>query len=201
MPFSPESVVYEVNIVISDEAATVTDLDDIYEETGNALLAATEPVYGNDLAVFTLARAGLINKTAAEKYYDSIKALVKEKGAKLSDKASTENSKVILALTALGYDPENVEGVNLLEPLSDLNYVDSGYFSGPVYALLAADSGKYDIPETKTGKQADRDSLVEATLAYQMSDGGFAWAGAEGGDIDTTSMVIPALIPYMDKNE
>ncbi|MBP3238572.1 MAG: hypothetical protein J6M24_05805 [Lachnospiraceae bacterium] len=197
----PESIVYTVNIAVSDEAANVPELDEIYEKSGKALLEATEPAYGSDLAVFTLARAGLIDKTAAVKYYDSVKALVKEKGAKLSEKASTENSKVVLALTALGYDPRDVEGVNLLEPLADMEYVDTGLYSGPVYALLALDSAEYEIPETKSGKQADRDALVNAVLKYQNEDGGFTWGAGGDSDIDTTAMIIPALAPYAEKNE
>ena len=198
---TPESYVYKITVKISDKAQEVPDLDKIYEATGKAQLAATTPVYGNEWSMFTLARAGLIDKETAEKYYEEIKKLVKEKGAKLKDNASTENSKVALTLAALGYDPTDVEGVNLLEPLADMEYVDQGFFSGPVYALLAFDSRNFEIPKTSTGKQADRDKLIDAILAYQMEDGGFAWAGADGGDIDTTSMVIPALVPYVKDNE
>ena len=197
----PESYVYKITVKVSDEAAEIPDLEDIYKETGKDQLASTEPVYGNDLAVFTLARAGLLDDEAAKKYYDSVKALVEEKGAKLKDSASTENSKVILALTALGFDPTDVEGVNLLEPLADMEYVDQGMYSGPVYALLALDSAEYEIPATESGKQTTREALVDAVLAYQNEDGGFTWGAGGDTDIDTTAMVIPALAPYVEENE
>ena len=203
----PESYVYKITVKVSDEAAEVPDLEDIYKETGKDQLANTEPVYGNDLAVFTLARAGLLDEEAAKKYYDSIKALVKEKGAKLwageekNYKTSTENSKVILALTALGYDPTDVDGANLLEPISDMKYVDEGLFSGPVYALLAFDSAEYEIPALEAATQVTREALIDAIIAYQNEDGGFTWGTGGESDIDTTAMAIPALAPYVNDNE
>ena len=197
--YAPDATVYKINIEISDEAAAVEDLDDIYKETGKALLAITEPVYGNDWLVFTLARAGLIDEAAAKKYYDSVCALVKEKGAKLKDNASTENSKVILTLGALGYDPTDVEGVDLLEPLSDMDYANQGGVYGPLYALLAIQSRNYDI--VSYGGTATTDDLLRAVISYAMEDGGYAWEGAEAGDVDTTAMVLPAFAPSVKSKE
>ena len=86
-------------------------------------------VYGAEWNILGLARAGRTDEIDSSAYYKSIAQIVKSKGSpQLSKSKSSENSRVIIALTALGIDPSDVEGFNLLAPLANMDYVDpSGY--------------------------------------------------------------------------
>lgn len=49
----------------------------------------------------------------------------------LHNTKSTDNSRVILALTAIGKDVTDVASYNLLEPLADMDYVKKQGINGP----------------------------------------------------------------------
>ena len=144
-------------------------------------------------AVLGLARGNAsVTNSYYDSYYDRVVAHVKEtinsKGQLNSDK-STENSRIILALTAIGEDPTSVGGRNLLTALNDLTYVKKQGSNGPIWALIAVDSGNYEYTK--------REQLIEAILADRTDDGG--WTYGEGGaDADMTAMAIQALAPYND---
>lgn len=144
-------------------------------------------------AVLGLARGNAsVTNSYYDSYYDRVVAYVKaniKSGEKLDNTKSTENSRIVLALTAIGEDPTSVGGHNLLTALNDLDYVKKQGSNGPIFALLAVDSGNYDYD--------DRDGLIEAILADRTDDGG--WTYGEGGaDADMTAMAIQALAPYND---
>ena len=145
-------------------------------------------------AVLGLARGNAsVTNSYYDSYYDRVVAHVKEtinsKGQLNSDK-STENSRIILALTAIGEDPTSVGGRNLLTALNDLTYVKKQGSNGPIWALIAVDSGNYEYTK--------REQLIEAILADRTDDGG--WTYGEGGaDADMTAMAIQALAPYNDE--
>ena len=58
----------------------------------------------------------------------------------------TEYSRIILGLTAVKADVKNVSGYNLLEKLTDMTDVCRQGINGPIWALIAYDSGSYQIP-------------------------------------------------------
>lgn len=183
------------------------EFDKIYQETGSsqAALASkaglTAGTSGGEWVVLGLARSGSISDTLAEQYAQAAYQYVKKKGSStISDSKSTENSRMILALTSIGKDPTNVAGYDLLEPLADLDYVKSQGINGPIFALIALDSHNYDIPKAATGKtQTTREALIDAILAAQLSDGGWNVNG-NGADADMTAMAIQALAPYYNSN-
>lgn len=144
-------------------------------------------------AVLGLARG---NASVTNSYYDGyydrvvayVKANINSKG-QLDSNKSTENSRIVLALTAIGEDPTSVGGRNLLTALNDLTYVKKQGSNGPIWALIAVDSGNYEYTK--------REQLIEAILADRTDDGG--WTYGEGGaDADMTAMAIQALAPYND---
>ena len=103
---------------------------------------------------------------------------------------------MILALTALGYDVTNVAGQNLLAPLSNLDYVKKQGINGLVWALIALDSGKYDVPELSgEGTRTTRDNLIKSIINSQLENGGFALDN-ENSETDMTAMALQALAPY-----
>lgn len=183
------------------------EFDKIYQETGSsqAALASkaglTAGTSGGEWVALGLARSGSISDTLAEQYAQAAYQYVKKKDSStMSDSKSTENSRMILALTSIGKDPTDVAGYDLLEPLADLDYVKSQGINGPIFALIALDSHNYDIPKAATGKtQTTREALIDAILAAQLSDGGWNVNG-NGADADMTAMAIQALVPYYSSN-
>ena len=113
---------------------------------------------------------------------------------------STDNSRVILALTSAGYDVTDVDGHNLLCGLSDMNYLKKQGINGPIWALIALDSYGYEIPQNSNeSTQATREEIISCILDRQLPDDGWSIYG-QVADPDMTGMAIQALAPYYDTN-
>ena len=154
---------------------------------------------GGEWAVFGLARSGYPVKTDYyQRYYANVETYVKACGGVLSDKKYTEYARVILALTALGKDPSNVAGYNLLTPLGDYDKTIWQGINGPIFALLALDCGQYGMPVNRQAvRQATRELYVNHILSLQLGDGGFAMSGTRA-DPSITAMALQALSSYQD---
>ena len=196
----------------TEETADVAMVD-YTQALGNTLVylrkTADDPQYEAEWNVMTLARCGYEDEAWYGEYYDSIvkyvQSCVEETGSLKLDKKQykgTDNSRVILALTAIGADATDVGGYNLLEPLADMNYVTTQGINGPVFALIAFDTAGYDIPKLPDGSdgvQTTREGLVEYILGRELSSGGWAFSGSNA-DPDMTGMTIQALAPYYKSN-
>lgn len=154
-------------------------------------------------AVLGQARAKVpLSEAYIAAYYEKVVAYVqKNMGADgvLVDPESrnptvTDNERIILALTAIGKDPANVGGKNLLTALQDkdiMKVTDTSNtdINGLVMGLLALNSRNYT---------SDTSWLVQAVLAQQNKDG--SWSASADtkpvGDVDMTAMVLQALAPY-----
>lgn len=155
-------------------------------------------------AVLGQARAGVeLSDAYIQAYYDKVVAYVKANiGSdgilrKPDDKNTpviTDNERIALALTAIGKDPANVGGKNLLAALQDkdiMKVTDTSYtdINGLVMGLLALNSRNYT---------SDTSWLVQAVLAQQNEDG--SWSASADtkpvGDVDMTAMALQALAPY-----
>lgn len=157
-----------------------------------------ELAFGSEWLVIALARSG---RDVPDSYYDSVVKAVQSAKGQLSDKKSTEYARTILALTAIGKDPADVGGYDLLAGLADMDDVTYQGINGAIFALLALDSGKYDVPAAaEGGTQTTRDGLVAYILVQQLSDGGWALSGTSA-DPDVTAMALQALAPYRTGDE
>lgn len=154
-------------------------------------------------AVLGLARAKVpLSEAYVAAYYEKVVAYVqKNMGADgvLVDPESrnptvTDNERIILALTAIGKDPANVGGKNLLTALQDkdiMKVTDTSKtdINGLVMGLLALNSRNYT---------SDTSWLVQAVLEQQNKDG--SWSASADtkpvGDVDMTAMALQALAPY-----
>lgn len=154
-------------------------------------------------AVLGQARAKVpLSDAYIQAYYDKVVAYVqKNMGADgvLVDPEShnptvTDNERIILALTAIGKDPANVGGENLLKALQNkdiMKVTDTSNtdINGLVMGLLALNSRNYT---------SDTSWLVQAVLAQQNEDG--SWSASADtksvGDVDMTAMALQALAPY-----
>ena len=133
-----------------------------YEETGAYLQAQTAPTAGSiggEWAVIGLARSGYpVPANYFDDYYARVEKYVKDCAGVLHERKYTEYSRVILALTAIGRDPANVAGYNLLTPLGDFEKTIWQGLNGPIWALLALDSGNYPVPY---GRTTTRQRLID----------------------------------------
>lgn len=197
--------------------------ENIYVIVGNKLEAAAPTSFGSEWLVLGLARS---SREVPDGYYENVVRYVRENidaQGRLDPSKSTENSRLILSLTAAGYDVTNVGGYNLLRGLSDLNYVKKQGVNGPIYALIALDSNHYEIPAVDGGGvQTTRENLIRAILDSGILDDSpitgsretaldtpAAWAAHtihrkgtnSTWDPETIAMAIQALAPYYNGNE
>lgn len=146
-----------------------------------------------------------------ETYYASAYEKVQEQKKVSSrpwDNKITETQRLALALTAIGKDPTDVGGVNLL----DYSWNKETYWNGAVlgdmqgsneliYALLAInarDSLKESRPESVT--MTEQQMIDKLLGVYQAEEGGFGLSGPSF-DVDITGMALQALAPYYNTRE
>ena len=193
-----------------DPGTEVPNFDKVYADTKKYIQNnVPAPVVASDRgewAVLGLARAGVeLSDSYIQAYYGKVVAYVqKNMGADgvLADPEShnptvTDNERIILALTAIGKDPANVGGKNLLAALQDRNIMQVTNTSdtdinGLVFGLLALNSGNYT---------QDSYWLVQAILTQQNENG--SWSASADrkpvGDVDMTAMALQALAPYYNE--
>lgn len=198
--------------------------DDIYQVVGDSIAAQESFSYGMEWMVLGLVRSG---REVPAGYYEQVVQYVRENidaQGRLDPSKSTENSRLILSLTAAGYDVTNVGGHNLLKGLSDLNYVKKQGVNGPIWALIALDSNHYEIPTVDAGGvQTTREALIQCILdSGILDDSWLADSSSEGldapvvmaaermihrkgtqsrPDVEKIAMAIQALAPYYNSNE
>lgn len=209
LPANQKALVTNYDKLVAAEAAYAEIVKALQEDTGRtnettgawqqpyqkALdgVKSDELAFGSEWLVIALARSG---RDVPDSYYDSVVKAVQDADGVLSDRKFTEYSRTILALTAIGKDPTNVGGYDLLSKLADMDDVTFQGLNGAIFALIALDSNKYDVPAVADGgKQVTRDGLVAYILEQQLSDGGWALSG-DNADPDMTAMALQALAAY-----
>ena len=181
-------------------------VDTTLESVGNYLYETVkEPQVGSiggEWAVLGLARCDMdIPDAYFENYYQTVTKYVKDSDGVLHNKKYTEYSRVIVALTAIGKNPQNIAGYNLLTPLGDYEKTIWQGVNGAIWALIALDSGNYDMPNNKNAKvQATREMYINHILKKQTSDGGWALSG-DVADPDVTGMALQALSKYQNNEK
>lgn len=193
-----------------DPGTEIPNFDKVYADTKkyiqNNVPAPVVAYDRGEWAVLGLARAGVeLSDAYIQAYYGKVVAYVqKNMGADgvLVDPEShnptvTDNERIILALTAIGKDPANVGGKNLLTALQDKDIMQVTNTSdtdinGLVFGLLALNSGNYT---------QDSYWLVQAILTQQNEDG--SWSSSAdtkpASDVDMTAMALQALAPYCNE--
>ena len=193
------SAPYTVTLTVAKPAGP--DVQEAYKTTGDYLSGKGTPIVGSiggEWLTIGLARSG---RTVPEGYYDNavayVKAEINTTTNRLDRNKSTDNARLILALTAIGKDVTDVGGFDLLAGLDDMKYVKRQGTNGPVWTLIALDSHGYTPAGSVT-----RDALVETILSLQKDSG--AWyinSTNTTDDVDMTAMAIQALAPYYKTNE
>ena len=163
---------------------------------------------GGEWAVIGLARSGYdIPQSYFDAYYRRAEIYIAERKGELHAVKYTDHSRLILSLTAIGYDPADVGGYDLTLALGDFEKTVWQGINGPIWALIALDSGGYDVPVNPSAAvQAARELYVGEILSRQLPDGGWNLAaGADGtikkgevSDPDITGMALAALANYRE---
>lgn len=158
---------------------------------------------GGEWAVLGLARGGCdVPAGYYQEYQRAVEEAVTACGGKLHDKKYTEYSRVTLAMTAIGADPADVAGYNLLVPLGDFDQTVWQGINGAIWALIALDSGDYDIPQNPEAQtQATREGYIAHILHNQNADGGIPLYSGGASDAGITGMALQALAKYAEQPE
>ena len=198
-----------VAILTAGDTGDKADYKTTLNETMAQLAATvTEPSFGTgagEWTVLSLARGNYYDTGDKyfEDYYSRIEETVKEKAASvnlngaLHKVKSTENSRLIMALSAIGKDPTKVGGVDLVGAYSanGFGWIKKQGLNGPVFALIALDTYNY-----KTSDATIRQQCVDYILQAELANGGWALSGTTA-DPDMTAMVLQALANYADNSD
>lgn len=184
------------------------EVRDMMDQIGsNQVSHVTDPSQGmlqGEWTVFGLARGGLVTDEYKETYLMNVTEILDKNKGRLDGDRATEYTHTVIMLSALGIDPKNVNGYDLLQPLADFDRVTEEGTSGALWALLALDTRNYDVPLLSSGdgaNQTTREKIVQYILDNESSQGG--WSTLSNGltNVDLTAMVIQALAPYYSTDE
>lgn len=184
------------------------DVSTVLNDTMAQLAATvTEPAFGStggEWTVLCLARGGYYEKDNAyfTSYYDRIVEYVNNTAASVSlangalhKNKSTDNSRLILALSSIGKDATSVGDWNLITPYENFNWITKQGINGPIFALIALDTHDYQTTDTTIRQQC-----VDYILGSALEGGGWALSG-ESADPDITAMALQALVNYKNQAE
>ncbi len=172
-----------------------------YEQS---LFPNPQPSYGHtagaEWALLGIARSGEeISQDYYQTYLTNLSVTLEKNRGDLQ--SVTNDDKVILALTAIGLDPTNFAGYNLIVlGFESFDAIEALTPSGPAYALLALNSNDYQLPPQADYDESDLVGLLLQSEIKPSADngnqqGGWAWTG-DKPDPDLTAMVLQALAPY-----
>ena len=191
-PREPQDISSVLNATLAMQATTVA-----------------EPSFGTNYGewtVFGLARSGYFASDSQyfADYYDRIVEYVNTTAAELDmngaldSNKSTDNSRLIMALAAIGRDATSVGNWDLVEAYSanGINWIRKQGMNGTIWTLIALDCGGYE-----TSDPTIRQQCVDAILTAQHNDGGWSLVTAktQPSNVDITAMALTALYPYRDQ--
>lgn len=203
------ALILMLSLCVPAMAISKSDLSSAVTESAaymlNAVKAPQVGSIGGEWAVIGLARSGYdVPQSYWDNYYAAVEDYVESCKGVLHTKKYTEYSRVVVALTAIGADPTNVAGYNLLTALGDFEKTIWQGINGPIWALIALDSGNYDIPVNAEAKtQATRQMYIDEILSRQLNDGGWNLSDKGGNgqsDPDITGMALQALAKYQSQS-
>lgn len=158
--------------------------------------------YGEEWIVFALARLGekMASPEMFNEYVTSVKNTIAQTGPVLNTDSGflTDNARVIIALTSLGIDCTDIDGVNIVEPLSNMEKIKEQGVNSAIYGLLALNTAMYSTSDSQL-----REKLVDYILEQRLENGTWAYSviWSPEGDIDLTAMAVQALAPYCETNQ
>lgn len=181
-------------VAVSSVVATTAD----YFLNMSAQLAVGD----DDWVIIALARSGEeIPEGLFDTYYAQLEQKLTDSAGVLDETKMTEYFRTAVLVTAMGKDPQNVAGYNLLAPAADFEKTCAQGLNGPIWALIALNCGGYEMPAAiDASTAATKEMYIQHILSSQMEGGGYSLSGGEA-DVDMTAMAIYALSFYMDRED
>ena len=178
--------------------AAKPDLQQLVDETATVLLERVpEPVpgpVGGEWTVLGMSRLGAeVPEGWFEDYHARLHDHVTACGGVLHERKYTDYSRVVLTVTAMGGDAQDVAGYDLTAPLEDYDKTVFQGVNGAIYALLALDRGNYGSTEI-------RECYVAHILERELPGGGWTMMG-DVPEADLTAMALQALAKYTERSE
>ncbi|MCT3524793.1 MucBP domain-containing protein [Latilactobacillus curvatus] len=106
--------------------------------------------------------------------------------------SATDAERSVIGLTALGEDPTNFHGVNLIQKTIEASTAKYVGINGQIYGIIALSTKDYGEEANKTIT-----TLIQAVLQKQNVDKGWALFGTDS-DVDITGMAMTALGMHRD---
>ena len=177
--------------------------DYVYQAVGT-------PAFNHEWMILGLARSGYaVSENFYETYYASVYDKIQAQKGETSrpwDNKVTETQRLALALTAVGKDPTDVGGVNLLDyTWNKETYFGQGNSLGKlqgsnelIFGLLALEaSSTFSQPASVT---MTAEAMVDTLLSdYQTPSGGFGLTDNQTAGADITAMALQGLAKHADE--
>lgn len=181
------------------------------EQVNNAIIEASKYTLLNGVTTewqaIGLERAGYSDQPEMKEYNRIFKRNAQEQ---ITDKLGTgrllitDVERLAIASIAIGKDPTDINGLNLIEKIYNSEQARDGSDSltfqgnnGIVFSLIALDTKDFDVPKDATWT---RHQLIEELLKNQRDDGAWSLAATssteEVASFDITGMALTALAPY-----
>lgn len=193
---------------------TTTPVSTIVDATLSSTLAQekaalTSPDFGSEWVILGLARSGYLEK--GSKYFNDYYTRVAAYASKATKNAQelgapagalhlvkcTENSRLIIALSALGRDARSVGECDLTASYEKFSWIEGQGLNSVVFALIALDTVGYETKDTTIRQQC-----ISYILGRQLSDGGWNYQeDAATSDPDMTAMSLQALANYQEQEK
>jgi len=156
---------------------------------------------GGEWTVMGLARAGKITKEYKNIYKRNLKKTLDSCHGELSTRTYTEYSRTVIALTSIGENPYNFYGYDVISPLAEMDNVVKQGLNGAAYALIALNSGEYDVSPRSgyEGTVGSREKYKNLLMESEIPGGGWSMFGKKA-DVDMTAISIQALAPFFKSN-
>ncbi|MDD7308212.1 MAG: fibronectin type III domain-containing protein [Eubacteriales bacterium] len=182
-------------------AAQVT-AEEAYSSTGKTIYENTvqniakESAYGSEWHILGLARSEYAGcDEIFEKYYEDVVKKIKDSKGVLSKNKYTEYSRTIVAVKAIGRNPKNTGGYDVTAKLLEKENVAIQGLNGPIWALIALNTGGYADSSAEFKKTAKE--YTAYILEAEKDGGGWSLNSSEtNADTDITAMALTALAPY-----
>lgn len=169
----------------NDSTVNATVSQSVYSQ---AIVQAMQYIDANggvdgDWIAVSYARTG---KALPASYYTSLRTEVTNLCAQAKPSV-TELARMVIAGTSAGLNATNISNCNLIEKLYNHDNINQQGVNGPMFALIALDSGTYQVPNgAKQGRDTLIDSVVSAINGPEMAT-------------DYYGMALSALAPYKDR--
>lgn len=189
-----------ITITVTGENGDKTNTDQLADAGAGGALDYIENAhsengyaYGNEWLIYAMLQGEKqVSEGVLETYYQSAA------GTAASWQAAqkpTDIARTMLALTRMGKDVTNVNGVDLAAMLYNHPSLNAGS-NEMTYALIALDAADITIP---AGAKWTRNEMIASLLTFQSADGGFGLYDSSSSGVDTTAMALQGLTNYKDR--